>query len=86
MTDAICTDLGTEDCATWKSIGGPEMVIPGGRKVNLACCEFMSNEGAYKGLVKAARGQALAFQMQKATDNAQRQAIAAKLKTLATSN
>jgi hypothetical protein len=86
MTDAICKDLGAEDCATWKAIGGPEKVIPSGRKVNKACGEFMSNEVAYKGLVKAARGTVLADQMQKATDNAKRMEILEKIKALAATN
>jgi hypothetical protein len=85
MTESICKDLGAEDCATWKAIGGPERAIPGGRKVNRACGTIMDNEVAYKGLVKSARGLVLADQMTKATDNAKRMEIAAKLRALATS-
>jgi hypothetical protein len=86
MTEAICKDLGPEDCATWKAIGGPDQAVPGGRKVNRACGTIMDNELAYKGLVKGARGMVLAEQMKKAPDNATRMEIAAKIKALSTSN
>ena len=86
MTESVCKDLGAEDCASWKATGGPEKVIPGGRKVNKACGMMMDNEAAYKGIVKSARLMVLSDKLQKATDNTQRKEISEKIKAVATSN
>lgn len=68
MVEKVCSELGPEDCETWKSIGGPDQVVPGGRKANNACRTMMNNEQAMKGSVLGARGAVLAHEMQEAAN------------------
>jgi hypothetical protein len=83
LTDAICKDLGAEDCATWKASGGPDQILPSGRKVNKACGTFLGNDAVYQGLVKTARGQVIGEQMKQAgSDPAKMAELVAKLKAL----
>jgi hypothetical protein len=86
LTESVCKEIGAEDCAIWKASGGPENVIPGGRRSNKACGLIGDNEVAYKSLIKSARMVALVEQIKKATDDAKRKELTAKLQALSTSN
>lgn len=79
LVETMCKDLGAEDCATWKEIGGPEKVVPGGRKPGNACSAISSNEKAYKGMLLGARGTVIAHRYSEAV-RADDKATAAKLK------
>jgi hypothetical protein len=78
LTESLCRDLGPEDCGTWKALGGPEKVLPGGRGVNQACGMMLSNEDGYQGLLLGAQGLVVADQLQ----NASAAKDAAKVKEL----
>ena len=43
LTAKVCDELG-DDCALWKEIGGPDDIMPKGRKPNKACGTTMDNE------------------------------------------
>ena len=79
LVETMCKDLGAEDCATWKQIGGPENVIPGGRRPGNACGAMASNEKAYKALLLSARGTVLAHRLTEASKANDKEAVA-KLK------
>ena len=76
LSESVCKDLGPEDCATWKELGGPESVTPGGRKPNKACGEMASNEQVYKGLVLKSRSTVLAHRLTEAAKTNDKEAIA----------
>lgn len=76
LGESICKDLGPEDCATWKELGGPESVIPGGRRPGQACGQLASNERAYEATVLGARGTVLAHRLGEATKTNDKEAIA----------
>lgn len=82
LTDAVCKELGAEDCATWKAAGGPENVIPGGKRSNKACGLIADNEVSIKGLIKSARMVAVVEQIKQATDDVKRKELTAKLQAL----
>lgn len=67
LVEKVCSDLG-EDCALWREIGGPDAIIPGGRKVESACGQMASNEAAYEGIVNSARGLVLAERLTRAAE------------------
>ncbi len=82
LTASICADLGAEACAVWKSIDGPDQVVPIGRRPNRACSQVRSNDTAYQGLLLAARGAVLAERLQRAVranDTELQRAISAEL-------
>jgi len=76
LTETVCKDLGPEDCATWKEVGGPERVIPEGRKSGKVCGQMASNEQAYKGLVLGARSTVLTHRLTEAAKTNDKEAIA----------
>ncbi|MBM4360793.1 MAG: hypothetical protein FJ096_22020 [Deltaproteobacteria bacterium] len=76
LTEKICGELGS-DCALWQEVGGPDQVIPGGRKVNKACGSIIDNELAYKGLVLSAKGVVYAEQLKRATEKGDKAGIEA---------
>ena len=76
LTETICNDLGPEDCAVWKEVGGPENVIPEGRKSGRVCGQMASNERAYKGLVLGARSTVLTHRLTEASKTNDKAAIA----------
>ena len=85
LTESICNDLGEADCATWKSLGGPDKVVPGGRGVDRACSMMRSNKDSYNGLLLGARSLVVADQLQKAVaakDQAKIDELNAKQKEL----
>jgi len=79
LAETMCKDLGAEDCATWKELGGPEKVVPMGRNPGRTCGALAGDEKAYKATLLGARGTVIAYRFSEAT-KANDKVAAAKFK------